>query len=110
MKLTSILTLLIVFAMLGCNPVSEKEILIKSPGGKTELAFVLTKSGKPAYLLSYNGKRVIDTSFLGLEFKETGFLQDGLQIIDTNTRTFNETWEMPWASNAKFITITMNFQ
>lgn len=96
MKLTSILTLLIVFAMLGCNSVSEKEFLIKSPGGKAELAFVLAKNGKPAYLLSYNGKRVIDTSFLGFEFKETGFLQDGLQIVDTSTSTFSETWEMPW--------------
>jgi len=96
MKNASFPVILIILIMFGCNPVSEKKYSIKSPTGKTELAFVLTETGKPAYLLSFNGKKVIDTSFLGFEFQETGFLQEGLQIVDTNTSTFSQTWEMPW--------------
>jgi len=103
MKFTSILATLIALTMIGCNTVSQKKYVVKSPNGKTELTFVLTEKGKPAYLLSFNEKFVIDTSFLGFEFAKTGFLQEGLQVVETATNSFNDTWEMPWGEQLEVL-------
>lgn len=103
MKLTLILATLITLTMIGCNSVSHDAYSVKSPTGKTELTFVLTEEGKPAYLVSFNGKRVIDTSFLGFDFAETGLLKEGLQVVDTATDSFTETWEMPWGEQREVL-------
>jgi len=89
---------------------------LKSPDGNLVMKFQLQDNGIPSYQLDYKGKQVIKPSKLGLELTgnttkvEFGAemdiksenknpkrsLYDNFEIIDTNTATFDETWQPVW--------------
>lgn len=103
MKSAYLSFVLILFIMMGCSNKSEQKFSVKSPEGNVEVTFLLNEAGKPAYLVNYYDKLVVDTSFLGFEFKDAPVLISGLQITDTSLTTFNETWEMPWGEQREVI-------
>jgi alpha-glucosidase len=87
--------------------------------------FSLSTEGSPVYTLTYKGKEVIKPSKLGLELMPEGVqrtfddfspaggaqtlkfdlrtnLFDGFQITDTQTATFDETWQPVWGETKNF--------
>ena len=69
---------------------------ITSPNGQLQLNFSVNAQGEPIYELSYKGKAVIKPSKLGLELKDDPGLMNGFTLADTQTSTFDETWEPVW--------------
>ena len=77
---------------------------VKSPNGNVVLTFSLDGT-RPQYSLSYKGHPVILPSHLGLELardkhaskgmNETD-LMDGFEVENTQTSTFDETWQPVW--------------
>ncbi|MBK8291512.1 MAG: glycoside hydrolase family 97 protein [Flammeovirgaceae bacterium] len=61
------------------------------------MAFALKTDGTPTYALTFNGKAVIKTSTLGLEFKndEKSLLND-FTIAKAETATHDSNWEPVW--------------
>ena len=69
---------------------------ITSPNGQLQLNFSVNFQGEPVYELFYKGKAVIKPSKLGLELKNDPGLMNGFTLADTQTSTFDETWEPVW--------------
>lgn len=69
---------------------------ITSPNGQLQLNFSVNSQGEPVYELFYKGKAVIKPSKLGLELKNDPGLMNGFTLVDTQTSTFDETWEPVW--------------
>ena len=69
---------------------------LSSPNGFLKMDFSLNAKGEPTYDLFYKGKAVIKPSKLGLELKNDPGLLDGFTQTDTQTRTFDETWNPVW--------------
>lgn len=69
---------------------------ITSPNGQLQLNFSVNSQGEPVYELFYKGKAVIKSSKLGLELKNDPGLMNGFTLADTQTSTFDETWEPVW--------------
>ena len=69
---------------------------ITSPNGQLQLNFSVNSQGEPVYELFYKGKAVIKPSKLGVELKNDPGLMNGFTLADTQTSTFDETWEPVW--------------
>lgn len=87
---------LVLLALFFSCAKETKEISITSPDSKIILNFNLNEEGSPYYQVSYDNEKVIDTSFLGFEFKDLKAFNNNFKIINSNTSSFNETWQMPW--------------
>ncbi|WP_289661025.1 glycoside hydrolase family 97 protein [Flavobacterium panacagri] len=80
---------------------TKKTYKISSPEKISELTFELTPSGQPQYRFSSNGKSVIEPSLLGFEFQELPKMTDGFEVISTEEKSADETWEQPWGEFKK---------
>ncbi|CAL2084917.1 Glucan 1,4-alpha-glucosidase SusB [Tenacibaculum sp. 190524A05c] len=90
-------TLLIIFltVLISCqNEVVEKSVT--SPNSELIVEFNINESGQPQYTVSFNGKIVVKPSSLGFDVKNQKALDKDFTIVKTSTRSFNETWQMPW--------------
>ena len=87
---------LVLLALFFSCAKETKEISITSPDSKIILNFNLNEEGSPYYQVSYDNEKVIDTSFLGFEFKDLKAFNNNFKILNSNTSSFNETWQMPW--------------
>ncbi len=75
----------------------EQEALdVSSPSGKLQVRLLLAPQGQPAYLVTYDGKTIIDTSTLGFEFRDAPPLAGGMELAGQAQNSINENWEMPW--------------
>ena len=70
--------------------------VVSSPNGNVSLQFALDEGGRPTYQLTYKQQQVVKTSRLGLELAGQENLMDGFQVSDTETSTFDETWQPVW--------------
>lgn len=93
---TYLLTLVVAFALLSCNDNVIQTTEITSPNKKVVVNFSLNKAGRPFYKVKFNTKTVVDTSYLGFEFKDVPAFHKNFIVKNTSTSTFNETWQMPW--------------
>lgn len=92
-------TYLYVICMLlavSCKKETTRTTNVTSPNKVLKVSFGLNKEKQPFYLVKKEDKTVIDTSYLGFEFKNAKALNNGLKITSTKEATFNETWQMPW--------------
>jgi alpha-glucosidase len=85
----------------ACSTKTQKTYKISSPGKISELVFELTASGQPQYHFSTNGKSVIEPSLLGFEFQEIKKMTDGFEVVSTEEKTADQTWEQPWGEFKK---------
>lgn len=69
---------------------------IASPNEAITVDFELTSDGTAYYRVKFHDEVVIDTSYIGFDFKDQPTLASGLKIASVTSNTFNETWEMPW--------------
>lgn len=75
---------------------------LKSPNGSFSMDFSLLEDGTPTYKLTYKGKKVLKTSKLGLELKnDKKSLLNDFVIVDTQTSTFDETWQTVWGEETE---------
>ncbi len=89
-------------------PLAAAAQTVVSPDGNVSVTFSLD-NGKPTYEMTYKGKDVVLPSRLGLELAKTKHagkgmretnLMDGFVIADTQTSSFDETWEPVWGETA----------
>ena len=83
------------FLLNGC---SSKNDVYKtlSPNGNLEISLFLSKDGKAGYLINYQNKRVIDTSYFSFDFNEQELFGENLEVINSSRSSFDETWETVW--------------
>ncbi|RZJ36695.1 MAG: glycoside hydrolase family 97 protein [Flavobacterium sp.] len=84
MKKAALLSLLLLTYAVHCQ-------ILNSPSKNIELKFAL-EDGKPAYMISYKGKPVLEKSYLGMELKQ-GDLTSGFELTGTTTNAVDETWK-----------------
>ena len=63
---------------------------LQSPDKNFELNVSLNAKGKPTYNLKYKTKMVVQNSNLGLILKNTEPLNEGFEIINTETTSFSK--------------------
>ncbi len=86
--------LLILFVLLlSLNTFAQN---VKSPDGKLSLSFGLSGDGEPTYMLSIDGKPVVQKSRLGIELKEQPGLTKGFTIVKAEPSQMDETWAPVW--------------
>jgi len=73
---------------------------VRSPDGRTNLAFLLTEKGQPAYRVAHDGRVVIDTSTLGLTFRNWPEMKEGFRLVHAERHTLEEDWEPHWGEAA----------
>ena len=64
-----------------------------SPDNNVHLSFELQEKGTPSYSLQYKKSQVINPSTLGLELNGQESLQEGFEVVNTSTSSFDETWQ-----------------
>jgi len=88
---------ILLIQLVGCQIFNQKTTSkVNSPNDKMELVFSIPEKGSPFYLINFNGKRVIDTSFFSFDFKDEKSFGRNLKIVNSSTSSFDETWETVW--------------
>ncbi|MEY8850110.1 glycoside hydrolase family 97 protein [Psychroserpens sp. XS_ASV72] len=95
MKFKYILLLLSI-AICSCSKEEAQILQVTSPNSEVVINFNVSRSGKPFYTVNFKNKVVVDTSYLGFDFKDVEDFSENFNIKNTSTRSFNETWQMPW--------------
>ncbi|HEY4734173.1 MAG TPA: glycoside hydrolase family 97 protein [Gemmatimonadaceae bacterium] len=80
--------------------VAQDTISVSSPDGRNKVG-VATNEGKLYYILTRDGRRLLEPSMLGFEFKGAPTLRDGLRITGTKRAAHDETWTQPWGEVAR---------
>jgi glucan 1,4-alpha-glucosidase len=83
------------FLLNGC---SSKNDVYKtpSPNGNLGISLFLSKKGKVGYLINFQNKRVIDTSYFSFDFRGQKPFSENLEVVNSSRSSFNETWETVW--------------
>ena len=96
--------LLIILSVIACSDIKRSDELpplrISSPNGENCIEFTLLKDGQPAYLVTKGDELIIDTSSIGLEFKDQAPLNKGFNLEVVNISKFDSIWEMPWGEQS----------
>jgi alpha-glucosidase len=69
---------------------------LHSPDGRIAVEVVLGLTGQAEYSVRYLDETIVAPSRLGLRFQKHAALEDSLQIIATERRSSDSTWEQPW--------------
>ena len=76
---------------------------MEEPAENNLVTFLPANKEEAAYLVAHDSKVVIDTSYLGFDFKGQPAIGTGLTAKSGQINTFSETWEMPWGEQSKVI-------
>jgi len=96
MKYIQLSILIVTVLFSSCTKKQAQKIVVASPDSSIEIQFILSEKGEPTYWLNYKKDKVIKPSTLGFNLKELPSLMEGFEIVNSTTRNFNETWQMPW--------------
>src|SRR5690606_3181734 len=66
---------------------------VKSPSGQVSATFEINSSGQPTYSIDFKRKNIINSSRLGLTFKDGSELTAGFIFHASKTTSFDETWQ-----------------
>ncbi|WPP50825.1 glycoside hydrolase family 97 protein [Catalinimonas niigatensis] len=69
---------------------------LSSPSKNITIHFMLQEDGSPAYAVKHQGTTIIDRSTMGFDFQDQPSLERGFEMTGSDTKTFDERWEMPW--------------
>ena len=94
-------TLLLASILLfGARWPAAEPLSVESPDGKLSITFELKTQSQPYlpgerayYRVSYQGAPLLSDSPLGLDFYEAPVLNHDFQVVSTDRRSHNETWE-----------------
>ena len=93
--------IIFLFIAVSCNKEKESNVAVSSPDGHISVQFGVSDEGKPYYSVAHKEKTVIDTSYLGFDFKDMASMETNFQIVETVSNTVDETWEMPWGEQSE---------
>lgn len=94
---------LVVLGIYSCSDENNAVLEVYSPSSKIVVNFHVSQEGKPFYQVQFNNKTIIDTSYLGFEFKDLPAFNKNFSIKNTFTKSFNETWQMPWGEQLNVV-------
>lgn len=96
MKCKSIFCLIAGLAMILASCSNSKIVKsVASPDGKIGVQLSMIE-GQASYMVSFNGKPVIEPSSLGFDFKNLPSIKKGWKIVSTKLSSSKSTWEMQW--------------
>tara|TARA_R110001583_G_scaffold195292_2_gene371536 strand:- start:1637 stop:3787 length:2151 start_codon:yes stop_codon:yes gene_type:complete len=114
MTLKRFFIILLIF-QLSINGIVAQQLL--SPDKNMALTFSLNENGIPAYQVSFKNALVIKNSKLGFILKnDENNLFDNFAISNTETSTFDETWQPVWGEESQIrnhyneMAVTLNHQ
>ena len=84
-----ILALVITLISCGKEAVNTK---VNSPDGKIQLSCGVDGNGQPYYVVTLNGKVVVDTSLLGIQARQADFSK-GFSIVSVKHKTYDGSWK-----------------
>lgn len=91
------LTLAILFLSFTFSSCEVDSSGVTSPDENISVQFQLSQQdGKFSYTITRKGKTVIDTSYIGFDFKNAPSLDKGFKAVVKTPEEVNETWQMPW--------------
>src|SRR5438046_2772631 len=82
----------VAYVLISFAAYSQKVVQLASPDGNIFFSFDIQKN-KPAYNISYKGKRIIDNSSLGLSFAD-GEFSEGLVALKAVYHDSTEDYEL----------------
>lgn len=95
-----LLALAACFGLAAKEPTVARPLSVKSPDGNLAITFELRAlpqpylaGERPYYRVSYKGQPVLRHSPFGLDLKGGRPLDEGLEIISTDRKTHDSTWE-----------------
>lgn len=74
---------------------------VSSPDGK--LIVSVNDDETPSYQVTFNGKSVIDTSKLGMSFKQAAAFDQSFKIANSEKASQNTTWQQPWGERKNVV-------
>ena len=80
---------------------------LSSPNGELQIHTSMDENGQLLYAVSFNGKRYIKPSKLGIAFANADDLTNGFEIIGSKKERIRQDYEMQWGLN-QFITSEHN--
>jgi hypothetical protein len=83
-----------IFNACQMNPKATQDV--QSPNGKISVALISGDAGELGYTVKFKDQLLIDTSWLGFEFKDQEPLMNQLEITKVEFSEMDENWEMPW--------------
>jgi hypothetical protein len=98
-----IVLLVCVLSLWSCKKSNGNRIAIASPNSNIKVSFDLNKEGMPFYQVQFDNKLIVDTSYLGFEFKDAPAFNKNFIIKKTGNNSFNETWQMPWGEQVDVV-------
>lgn len=94
-----ILPLLIMLAlMLAQSALAQDAFKAVSPDGRVSVNISTTP--RLLYGVSFDGKRILAPSRLGLEFKGAPAMGANFEVVKSSRRNFDETWTNPWGKSS----------
>lgn len=103
------LSILSLFALL-MSSCSSETLTINSPHGEIFVSITTSTgeetgiaAGTLGYTVVYKGHEIIGNSELGLEFRDLPAMGPGMEVLGTETRQVNESWERVWGKNKKVL-------
>ncbi len=93
----------IALVLFSCNSEEKRITKITSPNEKVLVDFNVNSEGRPFYMVKFNNETIVDTSYLGFEFKNIPAFNKNFIIKNSNISTFNETWQMPWGEQSEVV-------
>jgi len=99
-----ILIVVLTFGLFSCSNKKNK-IEVTSPDNAIKVTFNLSDNGEPFYMVSYNNKVVIDTSYMAFEYTNAEPLKDQLQFVNVTNTSYNRSWQMPWGEQLNVVDV-----
>lgn len=90
-----------ILAFYSCQ--KEEIKTISSPNNNLKVEVGLGQNKAPFYIVKKENEVVVDTSYLGFEFKNAPALKNNLRVVSVETASFDNVWEMPWGEQEKVI-------
>ncbi len=91
-----LIVLLLTLGFFSCSSSNEELLEVVSPNSSIKVNFDVSNNGEPFYIVQFNNKVIVDTSYLGFEFKDAPAFKKSFIVKNALSSTFNETWQMPW--------------
>jgi len=89
-------SIILTWSLISCTPVKTNITEISSPNKSIKLNFNSSSKGELSYKVYYNNELVIDTSFLSFDLRDHPSLKEGFEIINSDYKSVDETWQKPW--------------
>lgn len=99
----SLIGYLLVLTPFTYGQAKKRATAVKSPSGKISVDFSLNSKGQASYQVSFTSKEVITPSTLGFKFQNAPDLSTNLEIVNTTTSTFKDSWTLPWGEQEKVV-------